>query len=302
MDLVWLEDLIELNATRNFSSAAVARNITQPAFSRRIKALENWMGTQLIDRSSYPIKLTPAGETVLEAARTLSQDMYRLRDECRELEVPGIDFLSICALHSIALCVYPDLAKSLQARIGPYNTRMHATDYYDCLESLSLGRCELALCYDHILGPPILKTAQFQSITIMKDPMILVTAAQNTEEMEAALTSDSRDRALPLVSYTNGCFLGKMQEILTKSYAGHGVMFYPVFENSMSEANSRMILNGTGIGWLPKSVAKQDLVAGNLVELTGRGVELELDVVLLRRPNVTSDLVNKIWREAEEAI
>jgi DNA-binding transcriptional LysR family regulator len=28
--------------------------VTQPAFSRRIQSLENWLGTDLIDRTSYP--------------------------------------------------------------------------------------------------------------------------------------------------------------------------------------------------------------------------------------------------------
>jgi DNA-binding transcriptional LysR family regulator len=298
MELVWLEDLIELDATRNFSVAATARNITQPAFSRRIKALENWVGTQLIDRSTYPVKLTPAGETVLEAGRNLAQDMYRLRDECRDLAVQGSDVLSVSALHSIALCVYPDFAKALQSHVGSFTTRMHASDYYDCLESLSLGRCELAMCYDHVLGPPILKTSQFQSRTIMKDPLVLVSTPQDEDEFEAALTSNSGNAALPLVSYSSGCFLGKMQEILTKSYLGHGVVFYPVFENSMSEAIRRMILNGAGMGWLPRSVAAQDISRGNLVELKGRSMVLELDVVLLRKPSTQSELVEMIWQQS----
>jgi len=33
---------------RNFSRAAEARHVTQPAFSRRIRALEDWVGTPLV--------------------------------------------------------------------------------------------------------------------------------------------------------------------------------------------------------------------------------------------------------------
>lgn len=61
MELGWLEDFMELAAVRNFSTAAAARHVTQPAFSRRIRALENWIGAALIDRSSYPVRLTNAG-------------------------------------------------------------------------------------------------------------------------------------------------------------------------------------------------------------------------------------------------
>jgi len=195
LEITWLEDLIELDATRNFSLAATARNITQPAFSRRIKALENWIGTQLIDRSTFPVKLTPAGEVVLENARTLSQDMYRLRDECRDLFSPTADTLSISALHSIALSIYPNYA-------------------YDCIESLTLGRSELAICYSHILGPQYLNSDQFETMTLMQDPLVLVASPQVADRLGQALDTQKNGETLPLVSYSPGCFLGKMQEIL----------------------------------------------------------------------------------------
>ena len=43
MELIWLEDYLALAETLNFSKAAEARHVTQPAFSRRIRALEDWV-------------------------------------------------------------------------------------------------------------------------------------------------------------------------------------------------------------------------------------------------------------------
>jgi DNA-binding transcriptional LysR family regulator len=59
MDTKWLEDFISLAETRSFSRSAQLRHVTQPAFSRRIQALEAWAGIDLVDRSSYPTRLTP---------------------------------------------------------------------------------------------------------------------------------------------------------------------------------------------------------------------------------------------------
>ena len=64
METKWLEDFVSLAETRSFSRSAQLRHVTQPAFSRRIQALEAWAGTDLVDRSSYPTRLTPAGETL----------------------------------------------------------------------------------------------------------------------------------------------------------------------------------------------------------------------------------------------
>ena len=295
MEITWLEDLIELDATLNFSLAATARNITQPAFSRRIKALENWIGTQLIDRSTFPVKLTPAGEVVLENARTLSQDMYRLRDECRDLFNPSADTLSISALHSIALSIYPNYAQMLQDEIGPFTTRMNATDYYDCIESLTLGRSELAICYSHILGPQYLNSDQFETLTLMQDPLVLVASPQVADRLGQALDTQTNGETLPLVSYSPGCFLGKMQEILTKHYYAKRIVFHTVFESSMSETLKRMILAGQGIGWLPQSVIEDELQQNKLLVLPAGGAILELDVVLVRKSATGSALMQKIW-------
>ena len=68
MELKWLEDFLQLVETGNFSRAAERRFVTQPAFSRRIRALEAWLGAELVDRTSYPTKLTKAGEQFRERA------------------------------------------------------------------------------------------------------------------------------------------------------------------------------------------------------------------------------------------
>ena len=58
MNLIWLEDFLALASTGNFSRAAEERHMTQPAFSRRIRALEEWLGVVLIDRTTHPAALT----------------------------------------------------------------------------------------------------------------------------------------------------------------------------------------------------------------------------------------------------
>ena len=106
----------------------------------------------------------------------------------------------------------------LQDDIGPFTTRMNATDYYDCIESLTLGRSELAICYSHILGPQYLSSDQFETMTLMQDPLVLVASPQVADRLVQVLDTQTNGETLPLVSYSPGCFLGKMQEILTVSY------------------------------------------------------------------------------------
>ena len=55
VDQKLLEDFLSLCRHRSFSHAAQERNVTQPAFSRRIRALEEWLGVVLFDRTALPV-------------------------------------------------------------------------------------------------------------------------------------------------------------------------------------------------------------------------------------------------------
>src|SRR5210317_2069621 len=80
MELKWLEDFLWLCDTRNFRVSSQRRCVSQPAFSRRIKTLENWLGAELIDRTVQPVKLTNAGEVFKPVALEIVLLAYQSRD------------------------------------------------------------------------------------------------------------------------------------------------------------------------------------------------------------------------------
>jgi DNA-binding transcriptional LysR family regulator len=83
MDIKWVEDFLCLAATRSFSRSANQRHSSQPAFSRRIQALEAWLGTELIDRSCCPPSLTPAGHVFRGLAVGIVEQIHQARHTLR---------------------------------------------------------------------------------------------------------------------------------------------------------------------------------------------------------------------------
>ena len=81
MDTKWLEDFVSLAETRSFSRSALLRHVTQSAFSRRIQSLEAWAGVELVDRSSYPTRLTPAGATFYVQAQEILLSLQSSRTQ-----------------------------------------------------------------------------------------------------------------------------------------------------------------------------------------------------------------------------
>ena len=80
MNISWLQDFLTLAASGNFTRAAEQRHMTQPAFSRRIRLLEEWLGVTLVDRSTQPALLTESGEWF----RTVATDVL-----ARIAAIPG---------------------------------------------------------------------------------------------------------------------------------------------------------------------------------------------------------------------
>lgn len=79
IDTRWLQDFIVLAETLSFSKAATIRLVSQAAFSRRIKALEEQLGIRLVDRSTKPVQLTNDGVQFLQLARAILADLKEFR-------------------------------------------------------------------------------------------------------------------------------------------------------------------------------------------------------------------------------
>lgn len=71
MELRQLRHFIAVGETGSITAAAKILRLTQPALSRQIKALEDFLDTALLDRGAHSIALTPAGEVLLKEARKL---------------------------------------------------------------------------------------------------------------------------------------------------------------------------------------------------------------------------------------
>ncbi|MGY8863563.1 MAG: LysR family transcriptional regulator, partial [Pseudomonadales bacterium] len=61
MELKWLEDFLALIEEKSLTRAAVRRHVTQPAYTRRIKQLEEWLGVEIVNRTTKPVHIRPIG-------------------------------------------------------------------------------------------------------------------------------------------------------------------------------------------------------------------------------------------------
>ena len=114
MDLIWLEDFLAIAEEGGFSRASERRHVTQPALSRRIRSLEEWLGTRLFVRSAQGAVLTPAGRFLRAPAEELTRHVYQLRQTTLEVADREASTLSIAATHALSFVFFPSWIRSLK--------------------------------------------------------------------------------------------------------------------------------------------------------------------------------------------
>ncbi|TDP11384.1 DNA-binding transcriptional LysR family regulator [Roseateles asaccharophilus] len=282
----WLEDFVSLAETRSFSRSAQLRHVTQPAFSRRIQALEAWAGVDLVDRSSYPTRLTAAGETLLDQAIEILGSLQATRNMLRSHQAAGQDMIEFAVPHSLAFSFFPHWLMELRQRFGAIKTRLNALNVHDAMMQLSEGNCDLLLAYHHPSQP------------LQLDPERYEMASLGTETLAAYAKADANGHPLfhlpghpgqkiPFLSYAAGAYLGRLVELIVKD-APLALNLDAIYETDMAEGLKAMALEGHGLAFLPASSVKKELKARRLVQAAPSGAfELSMDLRIYReRPEV----------------
>ena len=163
MELKWLEDFLTLVDTRNFSRSAELRYTTQPAFSRRIKALEEWVGAPLFERSSHPIGLTDAGDQFRGIAEEVVRRLYQGREELRLATAGAAGTIKFAATHSLSLTFFPAWIGAIEDAGGVLNIRLDTGHAGACVQMLLKGRCHFMLSHTHPAVETGLDPRQFLS-------------------------------------------------------------------------------------------------------------------------------------------
>src|SRR5512133_142661 len=134
LDLEWLEDFLALAESGNFSRAAQARAIAQPAFSRHIRALEEWAGVELIDRARHPAAPTPAGEVFVPAARDVLLRLMQARTRAHEAHEQAGRSLQFAATHALSLAFFPRWLQQVEQQLQLGAIHMVSDSYQACEE------------------------------------------------------------------------------------------------------------------------------------------------------------------------
>jgi len=262
METKWLEDFLTMAETLNFSRSAKLRNVTQPAFCRRIRSLESWIGAELFDRSAFPARLTPAGQVFLLHARDMLKQTHAVRALLRE-QAPGTrPMLQFAMPHTLSLTYFPNWLNEVEQAIGHLPLRIEACNTHEAVLQMVEGNCDLLMCYQHPQQSIGLDGERFDSMAVGVDR--LLPCAKAGADGRPVHCLPGAGEPAPMLAYPPETVLGEIVERVLEEESCPARL-YRRFESDLAVGLKMMALHGHGIAWLPQSMASEELAAGALV-------------------------------------
>ena len=284
METKWLEDFVSLAETRSFSRSAQLRHVTQPAFSRRIQALEAWAGTDLVDRSSYPTRLTPAGETLHAQSMEMLQALQSTRAMLRGHSSAAQDVIDFAVPHTLAFTFFPQWVSSLREPFGPIKSRLIALNVHDAAMRLVEGGCDVLIAYHHAALPLQLDAERYQMVTLGQE--VLAPYCRADADGQPAFKLPGRPgQPVPYLGYGPGAYLGRITDLIVRQ-SRTPIHLERVYETDMAEGLRVMALEGHGLAFLPYSAVEKDVRAHRLVSAATAdlpGLEMTMEVRAYRQ-------------------
>lgn len=298
MQIKWLDDLLAIAEWKNFSRAAEVRCVTQSALSRRIQSLEEWVGVELVDRGTYPVQLTAAGQSFCEESREALAGLLRLRATLRAGErMPGRS-IQITAGHSLSMTFLPQWLSQFQQQTGHFNTRVVAANIHDAVVALEEGSCDLMIVYHHPRAPILLNPQRFGSLTLGHDAFIPLCAPDKRGKPLYPLPG-SGGKAVPHLAYTAATFLGRVADILIEN-GPTPVLLERCYEADMAMLLMRMAIEGYGVAWLPQSAVIDELERGLLVHAGGEQWSTRLEIRAYCAIANQNPTMRDLWKTLED--
>lgn len=297
MNLSWIDDFMALAATGNFSRAADERHMTQPAFSRRIRALEEWLGADLFDRSSQPARVTEVGEWFRTVAQDLQSRVAGIPGEARAIAEASSTALRFAATHALSFTFMPRWLHALEAHASMGQLQLMSDVQQKCETLLAQNQVHFMLAHGHpgVRGP--LDEADFPSIVVGADQLIPVSAPDEGSRPLHALPAGSMGAPVPWLGYSPESGLGRILKDL-KGPALDRLHVHQALTAHLASVLRTMALDRRGLAWLPKLLVEDDLTSGRLVVAAPDDWRIDLQVRLYRQRGDSGKAAESFWKAA----
>ncbi|WP_160725825.1 LysR family transcriptional regulator [Bacillus sp. USDA818B3_A] len=250
MDIKWLRTFIISAKYENFREASEELFLTQPAVTKHIKRLEESLNIQLFERVSNRVVLTPAGHKFLFYARELMEKYEKGMIDFESWKQGYDRKLRIAAAPQIASSFLPVLLRQFVDENPSIEVIINVLNSYDIGKEISEGRADLGL--SRILPvQPNVKTE-----TVHQEPVIFV------GPNEPSLDEQNVLQKYRLITHNHPDYWDELLHEMKRHYP-----LVKTMKVNQIEVTKRFIEAGLGVSYLPRTVVREEIGLGKLLEI-----------------------------------
>ncbi len=291
----WLEDFLALAKSGNFSRAAEARSIAQPAFSRHIRSLEEWVGVDLVDRSAHPAALTAAGVRFHPLLAEILAALEAARIKARAAHDEETVSLRFAVTHVLSLYFFPQWIGSWEHRFPPGPMQTMSDSSQACEDMMLQRRVQFVMCYGHPEVRGRLDDGQFPVVELGTETLLPVCAPDAQGQPMYDLKGVG---PLAVLSYSEASGLGRIlsQKLPTMGQASAYKSAPVVFTAHNGLLIKTMALKGKGMAWLPQRLVTEELRQGLLVVAGEPRWQIPIAIRLYRQHAEMARAAEALWQ------
>jgi len=294
MDLRWLDDVLVLLEERNLTRAAERRNVTQPAFSRRIRAFEDWLGSPLLDRQANRVDISEALLANETEIRVLVARLREMRTNIAEFD-SAKSTIAIAAQHAPMVSTFPDMALRAKGVFPNLSFRLRAANLEDCVTTFLRGDASMLVCYEAETARPLEFGATVARGSWGFDHLVPVLGGALRYSVKA---NGEVPLNTPSIVYPPNSYFGKVLARSERAFGTPGHSSNPVCITAFSSGVKELVQSGLGVGWIPYSMVYREIASGELISLSNQFGQEPLHVALFAdsKDSVAMDLLS-LWSQ-----
>jgi DNA-binding transcriptional LysR family regulator len=260
---------------KSFSEAAERLGVTQPAVSQQIRALEERLGQQLLDRSGRRVEPTEAGNRLYRSAQRMLALERQLVDEVAGgSEGPLRGQLALGASTGPGGTVVPVLLCEF-SEVNPHITvDLTISDTQTIVEQVARRELELGV----VGATPRNRAVAYEPF--FRDEVILVCPADHRFAGKTIALDDLRDEGLIAMQEGAG-----VRQVIDDELRGAGTRLADLgvrLELGLQESVKSAVEAGHGVTFISRTAVERELEGGTLAEARVRGLEPSREISLVR--------------------
>lgn len=293
-------DVYELNVflmaaeTENFSEAARQLNLTQPAVSMQIRALERKLGVDLFHRAGRSLALTEQGRALMPLSRDMVNRAIRIEEEIESLKGEVVGHLKIGCSTTTGKYFLPHLAARFRAR----HPAVQLTIFNHSRDRVMEGLCDGTVQMVVVSSTPACRDAEYRHF--FTDNVVLIVPTNHPWADRDVIAPEELRGADFILRDTQSGTREEVEAVLGE--VGLSVDdFNMVMEIGNSEAISMAVEEGIGVAFVSRTVARRGIEMGKIKEVRVAGLSLTREIyIAYSRRHPATQAQTEFWGFVQE--